>query len=109
MMMQYLPTNVGPVIGGVVAILVLFWVAVLRPRRGNCTNAPPLVTNNIPFVGVLIEFFSSPNTMVQRCYNDYGPVFTIPVRCGNVVFQPLFPQLTNSFLPTNVDRFFINE
>jgi hypothetical protein len=35
----------------------------------------------IPLLGVMAEFFSSPNTMIQRCHRDYGPVFTIPVRC----------------------------
>jgi hypothetical protein len=74
-----------PAIGAAVGIVVLalFWILLLRPRRGSCKNAPPLVLtakNNIPFIGVLIEFFSSPNTMVQRCVKDYGPVFTIPVR-----------------------------
>ena len=83
LMMPYL-TGV-PAIGAMVVIVViaLMWIVLLRPRRGSCKNAPPLVLtakNNIPFIGVLIEFFSSPNTMVQRCVKDYGPVFTIPVR-----------------------------
>jgi hypothetical protein len=68
-------------------VLSLFWFCLLRPRRGRCANAPPLVLhakNGIPFIGILIEFFSSPNTMVQRCVNDYGPIFTIPVRFSHV-------------------------
>jgi hypothetical protein len=71
-----------PAIGAAV-VIALLWISLLRPRRGGCKNTPPLVLtakNNIPFIGVLIEFFSSPNTMVQRCVKDYGPVFTIPVR-----------------------------
>lgn len=66
-----------------VLLLSIFWFGVLRPRRGRCKNAPPLVLhakNGIPFIGVLIEFFSSPNAMVERCLKDYGPIFTIPVR-----------------------------
>jgi hypothetical protein len=68
-------------IAGAVVALVL-WFVVLRPRTGG-KDAPPTVQTSsvvpIPIVGVLIEFFKSPNTMVQRCLSDYGPVFTIPV------------------------------
>lgn len=58
----------------------LLWYFLLRPRSGG-TNAPPMVQSNngIPIIGVLMEFFKSPNTMVQRCYKEYGGVFTIPV------------------------------
>ena len=73
----------GPIVASTVVIVILLWVVLLRPRRGNCKDTPPLVIhakNNIPFIGTLVEFFSSPNTMVQRCYNDFGPIFTIPVR-----------------------------
>jgi hypothetical protein len=83
--MMLLPiTSSVPMIGTCVILLIvlLIWTLLLRPRRGNCKDAPPLVAvanNNIPFIGILIEFFSSPNNMVQRCVKDYGPVFTIPV------------------------------
>lgn len=82
-MMPYL--SGVPAIGTAVVIVLaaLFWILLLRPRRGSCKNTPPLVLtakNNTPFIGVLIEFFSSPNTMVHRCVKDYGSVFTIPVR-----------------------------
>jgi hypothetical protein len=79
-------TTVGlPTIGtaAFVSVLLLIWTFLLRPRRGSSKDAPPLVVvakNNIPFIGILIEFFSSPNNMVQRCAKDYGSVFTIPVR-----------------------------
>ena len=67
----------------IVALIgVAIWYVVLRPRKGG-KNAPPTVTSSsvcrIPLIGVLVEFFKSPNTMVQRCVKDYGPVFTIPV------------------------------
>lgn len=68
-----------------IAALILFsvWFVLLRPRRGG-KNAPPTVVHSpvvpFPIVGVLAEFFKSPNTMIKRCYEDYGPVFTIPVR-----------------------------
>lgn len=67
-----------------VAAVVLFvvWFALLRVRRGG-KNAPPVVTdypaNAIPIIGHLVEFFSSPNSMIKRCYQQIGPVFTIPV------------------------------
>jgi hypothetical protein len=59
------------------------WFFLLRPRGGGA-NAPPCVRESkripLPFVGVLTEFLKSPNEMMKRCYQDYGPVFTIPVR-----------------------------
>jgi hypothetical protein len=68
----------------IVAVLVTIWYMLLRPRRGHTKNPPPLVTFSkkypVPLIGQLIEFFSSPHEMMKRCYNDYGPVFTIPVR-----------------------------
>jgi hypothetical protein len=72
------------VVAGIVVFVVsLLWFLVLLPRRGG-KNAPPMVLWSpvvpIPFVGVIAEFFLSPNTMVIRCLKDYGPVFTIPVR-----------------------------
>ena len=67
----------------VVLLLVALYLFVLRPRQGG-KDGPPLVLESpvfpIPVIGVIMEFFHSPNTMVKRCYRDYGPVFTIPVR-----------------------------
>lgn len=70
----------------VLAALALFsWffgVCVLRPRTKGGANGPPVVTNspvsNLPLVGTIIEFGKSPVKMVQRCYEEYGPVFTVP-------------------------------
>jgi len=59
------------------------WFLLLRPRRGG-PHAPPLVTQSpvvpLPIIGHLAEFFRSPNSMIERCTKDVGPVFTIPVR-----------------------------
>jgi hypothetical protein len=66
-------------------VLISVWWILLRPRyAGNgITNAPPMVLHSpvfpIPFIGVICEFFYGPNAMIQRCYEAYGPVFTIPV------------------------------
>jgi len=64
------------------AVVFLLWFVLLRPRKGG-KDAPPTVTASrvvpIPVFGVLAEFFKSPNTMVKRCVEDYGSVFTIPV------------------------------
>jgi hypothetical protein len=62
------------------AAAVVVWLLFLRSRRSP-PDAPPVVSSKsgIPLVGILMEFFKSPNSMVQRCLKDYGPVFTIPV------------------------------
>lgn len=67
---------------GIFLALYAIWYFLLRPRPGG-KDAPPLVTSstvyNIPIFGVMAEFFSSPNTMMTRCYKDYGNIFTIPI------------------------------
>lgn len=75
---------------GLLALLTVVALLIVSPRFNGGKNAPPLVTSStvvpIPLIGVIAEFFKSPNTMIKRCYRDYGPVFTIPVRInGNDV------------------------
>jgi hypothetical protein len=65
----------------IAAVFVGLWL-LLRPRRGG-PKAPPMVLNSpvvpIPFIGCILEFAKSPVKMVRRCYDDYGPVYTVPV------------------------------
>ena len=65
---------------GLLASLLFF----LRPRKAGRKDAPPLITSSpvssVPLLGPAIEFGKSPVKMVRRCYDDYGPVFTVPVR-----------------------------
>ena len=66
------------------AVSLLFAFFVLRPRSKGGKNGPPVVTTSpvcgLPVVGTIVEFGKSPVKMVQRCYEEYGPVFTVPVR-----------------------------
>ena len=87
------PISVGGLVGGsdsmllgltclsVLSLLYAFFV--LRPRTKGGSSAPPTVTNSpvsgLPVVGTIVEFGKSPVKMVQRCYEEYGPVFTVPV------------------------------
>ena len=68
---------------GLAACSLLFAFFVLRPRSKGGKNGPPVVTTSpvcgLPVVGTIVEFGKSPVKMVQRCYEDYGPVFTVPV------------------------------
>ena len=75
------------------ALVVLSVLFFLRPRKAasKYKDAPPMVTrstvSSVPLLGPAIEFGKSPVKMVKRCYDDYGPVFTVPVRgvvCGAV-------------------------
>ena len=63
---------------------LLYSFFVLRPRTKGGASGPPIVTSSpvcsIPVIGTIVEFGKSPVKMVQRCYEDYGPVFTVPVR-----------------------------
>ncbi len=64
----------------IVGIVTLFF---LWPRVSSKSDAPPMVFNSpivkIPLFGIAIEFGMSPVKMVRRCYDKYGPVFTVPV------------------------------
>ena len=66
--------------------LTIYTFLIIKPRTkiaksGN--NPPPVITTSpiskLPVVGTIIEFGISPVKMVQRCYEEYGPVFTVPV------------------------------
>jgi hypothetical protein len=62
------------------AILVGLYLLLLRPRRGG-KNAPPLVLSSpVGPLAMALEFGKGPVTMIRRCYQAYGSVFTIPVR-----------------------------
>ena len=67
-----------------VPLLLITSLLFLRPRKSGRKDAPPLITtspvSSVPLLGPAIEFGKSPVKMVRRCYDDYGPVFTVPVR-----------------------------
>lgn len=63
------------------AVIVLLYLVLLRPRRGG-KDAPPMVLSSpgLPGpLGTIMEFGKGPIPMIRRCYELYGPVFTIPV------------------------------
>ena len=62
----------------VIVFIVLYFTL---PRKAKNNDAPPMIKSavKIPLIGQMIEFGKSPVKMVQRCYEEYGPVFTVPV------------------------------
>jgi len=85
-----------------VALLFVYQLLVSRPRSKGGSRGPPVVTSSpvvgIPVVGTILEFGCSPVKMVQRCHDEYGPVFTVPVRVESVVVPPR-PPLSYYYLP----------
>ena len=71
---------------------LFYTLCIVRPRTKGGAQGPPIVTSSpiskVPIIGTIIEFGISPVKMVQRCYDMYGPVFTVPVSfiyfCGVV-------------------------
>ena len=63
--------------------LLFYTLCIVRPRTKGGSQGPPIVTSSpiskLPIIGTIIEFGISPVKMVQRCYDMYGPVFTVPV------------------------------
>ena len=51
--------------------------------KGQITNAPSMVTLSlifkIPLFGQILESGKSSVKMTKRCYDEYGPVFIVPV------------------------------
>jgi hypothetical protein len=78
--------STGVVVASLILLLLLFFIyqiLIARPRSKGGAAGPPLVTASpictIPVIGTIIEFGQSPVKMVSRCYEQYGPVFTVPV------------------------------
>jgi len=81
-------TPVGPsdhlllALTSLAVLSLLYAYLVIRPRRKGGASGPPVVTSSpvcgVPVVGTIVEFGKSPVKMVQRCYEEYGPVFTVP-------------------------------
>mmetsp|Transcript_13359 Transcript_13359/g.25589 ORF Transcript_13359/g.25589 Transcript_13359/m.25589 type:complete len:488 (-) Transcript_13359:113-1576(-) len=71
------------VLYGLLGLITVLAMVIISPRFKGGKDAPPVVTSSpvvpIPLIGVIAEFFKSPNTMIKRCYKDYGPVYTIPI------------------------------
>mmetsp|Transcript_15100 Transcript_15100/g.19141 ORF Transcript_15100/g.19141 Transcript_15100/m.19141 type:complete len:496 (-) Transcript_15100:125-1612(-) len=71
----------------ILALGVLFF---LRPRFAKQKDAPPMVLSSpvvkIPLIGQVLEFGLSPVKMTKRCYEQYGPVFTVPIANKRLTF-----------------------
>ena len=69
-------------------LLILGVLFFLRPRFAKNSDAPPMVLSSpvvkIPLIGQVLEFGLSPVKMTKRCYEQYGPVFTVPVSLLNL-------------------------
>ena len=96
-MMEALPsagggpsTAAAVVVASLILLFFFFFIyqiLIARPRSKGGATGPPLVTSSpvctIPVIGTIVEFGQSPVKMVSRCYEQYGPVFTVPVSvCG---------------------------
>ena len=93
----FLSENLFLTVPLLLALALLFF---LRPRKAGSKykNAPPMVTkstvSSVPLLGPAIEFGKSPVKMVKRCYDDYGPVFTVPVRACLLAALVLCDEMT---------------
>lgn len=105
----------SPLLYYVVIPTILFVSALffLRPRKGG-ENAPPMIKSNvnIPIFGPCIEFGKSPMKMVKRLYDDYGPVYTVPILNQRLTFlvgpdaqAPFFKCLDDQLSPQEVYGF----
>lgn len=96
---------------GVPVLVLLLALILLRPRKGGA-NAPPMVTSSpivkIPLIGTALEFGKSPVKMVRRCYDEYGPVFTVPMMNKRLTFL-IGPEAQEAFFKANDDLLGQNE
>lgn len=68
-----------------IALVILYYTL---PRKASNSDAPPMVKSllKIPLIGHIIEFGMGPMKMVERCYQEYGPVFTVPMGKERMTF-----------------------
>jgi len=82
-------------------LLILYF---LRPRHSKHPKAPPMVLSSpifkIPLIGQILEFGASPVKMTRRCYDQYGPVFTVPMAHKRLTFL-IGPEAQEAFCKAN--------
>jgi sterol 14-demethylase len=83
----------------VLAAIVLYFTI---PRKAKNKDAPPMAkpNNKIPLVGQIVEFGKGPLKMVQRCYEEYGPVYTVPMGNQRLTFL-IGPEAQEAFCKAN--------
>lgn len=93
-------------------VLIALVTFFLRPRKSKTKNAPPMVLSSpvvkIPLIGQILEFGQSPVKMTRRCYDQYGPVFTIPMAHKRLTFL-IGPEAQEAFCKANDDTLSQNE
>jgi len=62
----------------------------------------------IPLIGQMLEFGKSPVKMCMRCYEQYGPVFTVPIAHKRLTFL-IGPEAQEAFCKANDDTLSQNE
>jgi sterol 14-demethylase len=79
---------VVPTIISVIGGLVIYLIPRMKRNRSSNSPLPPMVQSSvpIPLLGPCIEFGKSPVKMVRRCYDKYGPVFTVPMMHKRLTF-----------------------
>jgi len=75
-------------------------------------DAPPMVLSSpvvkIPIIGQALEFGMSPVKMTKRCYDQYGPVFTVPIANKRLTFL-IGPEAQAPFFKASDDVLSQNE
>jgi sterol 14-demethylase len=99
----------------VVAVPLLLTLAILyfiRPRHAKRSDAPPMVLSSpivkIPLIGQVLEFGLSPVKMTKRCFDQYGPVFTVPMANKRLTFL-IGPEAQGAFCKAKDDTLSQNE
>jgi len=98
-----------------VVIPLVFFLGLLfflRPRKSGIHDAPPMVLSSpvvkIPIIGQALEFGMSPVKMTKRCYDQYGPVFTVPIANKRMTFL-IGPEAQAPFFKASDDVLSQNE
>lgn len=93
-------------------LLILGVLFFLRPRFAKNSDAPPMVLSSpvvkIPLIGQVLEFGLSPVKMTKRCYEQYGPVFTVPIANKRLTFL-IGPDAQEAFCKAKDDTLSQNE
>jgi len=92
------------VVGSILAGAVLaYFIFPFRPKK-----APPNVSLGIPVFGNVLAFIKSPLGLINKCYQQYGPVFTVPMFGKNLTFL-IGPEAQAPFFKAKDDELSQNE
>ncbi len=85
-----------------VALVVVFAALTLMQKK-RPKNSPPLAHVGLPLIGNYVEFAKQPVAFIEKCFNKYGPCYTVPMLHKNLTFL-IGPEISAPFFQMNDEK-----